>query len=300
MRWRKVGLIFDPERRNAWMHSHATMPMAVLQRANSFRVYCSGRDIEGRSQVGYFELDLSDKPVVTRVHDEPVFQFGELGAFDDRGVLNSCFLRVGSAIYMYYVGVATSTTVPFRNYTGLAISDDGGDTFRRHSRGPILPPDEIDPFLTPLAFVMPENAGYTMWYTSGVRWTMENGAPKHYYHIKRARSADGITWQKKGEISIDFIGEEYAIARPWVVRDADGYRMWYSYRGNAYRIGYAESQDGISWMRKDDLGGLGPSNESWEDHMVCYASVFDHGGRRYMFYNGNEYGKGGVGLAVLE
>jgi hypothetical protein len=31
-----------------------------------------------------------------------------------------------------------------------------------------------------------------------------------------------------------------------------------------------------------------------------YAAVFDCGGRRYMLYNGNGYGRSGFGLALLE
>ena len=50
--------------------------------------------------------------------------------------------------------------------------------------------------------------------------------------------------------------DEYAISRPCVVRDADGYRMWFAARGDRYRIGYAESDDGIEW-RRDDAPTLG-------------------------------------------
>jgi hypothetical protein len=34
--------------------------------------------------------------------------------------------------------------------------------------------------------------------------------------------------------------------------------------------------------------------------MIEYPFVFDHDGHRYMLYNGNEYGKSGFGLAVLD
>ena len=34
--------------------------------------------------------------------------------------------------------------------------------------------------------------------------------------------------------------------------------------------------------------------------MVEYPCVFDWNGRRFMLYNGNDYGRTGVGLAVLE
>jgi hypothetical protein len=33
---------------------------------------------------------------------------------------------------------------------------------------------------------------------------------------------------------------------------------------------------------------------------VCYPCVFDHGGDRFLLYNGNAYGRTGFGLARLE
>jgi hypothetical protein len=34
--------------------------------------------------------------------------------------------------------------------------------------------------------------------------------------------------------------------------------------------------------------------------MIEYSFIFDHAGQRYMLYNGNGYGKTGIGLAVLD
>jgi hypothetical protein len=74
--------------------------------------------------------------------------------------------------------------------------------------------------------------------------------------------------------------------------------MWYSYRGESYRTGYAESQDGINWQRKDEEAGIDVSPSGWDSEMIAYAHVFNHRGKRYMLYNGNGYGKTGIGLAV--
>ena len=138
-----------------------------------------------------------------------------------------------------------------------------------------------------------------MWYVSGVRWEMVNGRPRHFYHIKYAESPDGVDWRREGVVCIDFLDGEYAIARPSVVHDRDGYRMWYCSRGEAYRIGYAESHEGKRWQRRDEVGGLPASTTGWDSEMTAYPFVFDHAGTRYMLYNGNKFGKTGIGLAVL-
>jgi hypothetical protein len=76
--------------------------------------------------------------------------------------------------------------------------------------------------------------------------------------------------------------------------------MWYSYRGDAYKIGYAESCDGKKWERLDAQVGITTSASGWDSEMIEYPFVFDHKGHRYMLYNGNDYGRTGFGLAILE
>jgi len=112
--------------------------------------------------------------------------------------------------------------------------------------------------------------------------------------------------------------DPYMCSSPWVLRDegrwrmwyvsslgwkaqsaGPPHRMWYSHRGSAYRIGYAESSDGLTWERKDRQVGIDVSPAGWDSDMVEYACVFDHGGLRHMLYNGNGYGESGIGHAVL-
>jgi hypothetical protein len=78
--------------------------------------------------------------------------------------------------------------------------------------------------------------------------------------------------------------------------------MWYSVRSRAapYRIGYAESPDGLSWNRKDDQVGIHRSEDGWDAEMICFPAVIDVCGKRLMFYNGNQHGATGFGVAVLE
>jgi hypothetical protein len=76
--------------------------------------------------------------------------------------------------------------------------------------------------------------------------------------------------------------------------------MWYCYRGDYYRIGYAESDDGRHWTRLDEQAGIQVSESGWDAEAICYPSVFEAKGQRYMLYNGNRYGRSGFGIAVLE
>src|SRR5262249_17940950 len=153
-----------------------------------------------------------------------------------------------------------------------------------------------DPFLNTAPYVLHDAGQWRMYYVSGVGWAHKD-LPR--YNIKHATSHDGYDWLRDGLVCIDFSGPgENALARPWVVKSDGLYRMWFSHRGDAYRIGYAESDDGLTWRRDDRRGGLDPAAQGWDSEMVEYAAVVEHDGARFMFYNGNNYGYDGIGLAL--
>ena len=42
------------------------------------------------------------------------------------------------------------------------------------------------------------------------------------------------------------------------------------------------------------------SKKGFDNEMICYSAVMKINGKLVMFYNGNNFGDTGVGLAVLE
>jgi len=184
---------------------------------------------------------------------------------------------------------------------GLAVSTNKGLTFDRVSRAPILKLTDEEPFAILTApCVLKTEDSWRMWYVSGVEWVHPD-LPR--YNIKHAESENGISWRQSGTVCIDFKSPaEAAIARPCVLYEEERYKMWYSYKTEttSYRIGYAESGDGLNWERKDEKTGIRTSESGWDSEMVEYAFVFNHLDSTYMLYNGNEYGANGIGLAILE
>jgi hypothetical protein len=232
------------------------------------------------------------------VSADPVLVPGAIGAFDDSGVTTSCLVADGDRQLLYYTGWSLGVTVPFYLHVGCAVGRDGSE-FERVSSAPLLERNEVDPYLTASPWVLIDDGRWRMWYVSGTGWELKDGALRHSYHVKYAESGDGISWERRGIVCIDFRGEEeYAISRPCVVKDGDLYRMWFSARGDAYRIGYAESGDGVRWERKDEDAGIQSSGD-WDSEMQAYPAIVDHRGTRYLLYNGNDYGRTGIGWAVL-
>lgn len=302
IRWAKRGLLIGPPFLHDWAQSHAMLPCVEPVGGNRFRLYYGSRDADNRSHVARAHLVAEGQTLsVEHVESEPVLGPGELGAFDQDGVTPACLVIDGDRRWLYYGGWCRAETVPFLTYVGLAVSDDGGQTFQRVSRAPILERTDLDPFLTGSPAVLREGQQWRMWYSSGTRWIREDGEAKHYYHIRYAESADGVAWDRRGDVCIDFEEpDEYAIAKPCVRRVDGGYAMWYCYRGDVYRLGYAESHDGVKWQRSDQNAGLNPSDSGWDSEMIAYPWVFQHAGVLFMLYNGNGYGRSGIGYAVAD
>jgi predicted GH43/DUF377 family glycosyl hydrolase len=214
-------------------------------------------------------------------------------------------IKVDDKIYMYYIGWNLGVTVPFRNSIGLAISSDNGETFNKKYKGPILDRTKDEPHFVASNHVIFHEGVFKMWYLSCIKWEKIENEIRHYYHIKYAISQDGINWERNNRVAIDFIYEnEYAISVPRVILEDGMFKMWYSYRGgpesSKYRIGYAESLDGENWKRKDDSLSFVLSGENWDKDMICYPFLFMHDKSKYMLYNGNDYGKTGIGLFQLK
>jgi hypothetical protein len=310
MKWIKRGLIFRPERKYDWMMSHAQVPLAEKVDHNVLRIYFGTRDRFNRTVTTFIEVQIDNPSNVLYTHDRPVLGLGELGCFDDSGAMPSCIVKVDRLKYLYYTGWNIGTTVPYRNSIGLAISQDDGLTFSRPYLGPILDRTFLEPHFCATPFVLVENGRWRMWYLSCIKWEIYKNKPEPFYHIKYAESTDAIHWERRGIVCIDFNSpREAGIVRPSIIREDGVYRMWYSYRGHGdyrtnktdtYRIGYAESQDGIKWARKDEIVGIDVSEAGWDSEMVCYGYVYEHDGRKYMIYNGNGFGKSGFGYAILE
>lgn len=263
-------------------------------------IYITGRDTSNRSLIGRVEMALEESPRIINISSDPVLSVGSLGAFDENGVSYPCLVTHDDRLYLYYTGWMPTVLTPFQNHLGLAIQQEDG-TFERVSRAPILERTNEDYLSVGSVYALRGYNHWQMWYTSFVHWGTAPAEPKHRYIIKYATSADGIHWNRENKICINIEREgEHSICRPTVYKNGDLYHMWYSCRGEYYRIGYAYSEDGISWQRADIDAGLSLSETGWDCGSQAYPNVFEHGGYLYMLYCGNDYGREGLGLARLK
>jgi hypothetical protein len=285
--------------------SHGSHPCALHYHDDIFIVAFTRRDPQQRSHIflSYARVDAGIMSLV----GEPTLAlgYGSPGTFDCDGVISVCLIAHRGVIYLYYVGWQNLPDTLWSCDTGRAILDPGALTLIREFPGPVLGRDKHNPlFAAATAFHVTGDIWRT-WYNSGVRWERTADGWRHYYGIHYAESRDGIDWTCRPGMCIPFADDyEYAFGRPSVYYLDGTYYMWFAHRATrdiaTYRIGFASSADGYTWLRNDALAGLDVAPQGWDSEMICYPYVFAHHGLMYMLYNGNGYGRTGFGLAVME
>jgi hypothetical protein len=313
--WRKLGKVFTPQEvtRRPWMAEFAQAP-ATLVFDDFVRVYFSCRpapDERGQyvSYAAYVDLDRADLSRVVAVADRPILELGRLGAFDEFGTYPVSVARDGPDVIAYYGGWTRCESVPFDVAIGCARSVDGGRTFTRLGDGPVLGPALDEPFVISGPKIRRFGDTWYLFYIAGRKWKIVAGRPEPVYRIRMATSRNGVDWSRR---NVDLIetrleGDE-AQASPDVTFVGGRYHMFFCYRrsedyrgrANGYRIGYASSPDLTTWTRDDGQAGIDVSDHGWDSEMISYPHVFDLDGRTYLAYLGNQVGRGGFGLAVLD
>lgn len=300
MRWEKLGLVYVARGEQPWAISHAYIPTAWLVAPDRIRVYAAFLDGAGVGRVGFADVAADDPRRVLRISREPALDIGEPGTFDDNGVAPLCLVHDGQRLRLYYLGFQAGVKVRYTMFVGLATSDDG-ERFQRHARVPVLDRSDAELFVRSAANVHREGAAWKMWYVAGDRWIDVGGKQVPTYNVRYLESQDGVTWPSSGKLVLDLEDDEFGLGRPFVLREGGLYRMWYSSRrlSRGYRLRYAESANGLDWIRRDAALGIDVSESGWDSEMICCSCVLNTSFGTYMFYNGNNYGQTGFGVAVL-
>lgn len=317
MRWIRLGKIFDPTEHSLanGCAQFAQSPQALVF-DDFVRIYFSTRavDTNGKflSHIAFVDMRKNLRDVI-RVADRTVIPLGGLGCFDEHGIFPMNVLRVGDDVYGYTCGWNRRVSVSVDTAIGLAISRDDGLSFQRIGDGPVLAQSLHEPCLVGDGFVQQIDGRFHMWYIFGTGWKRQtpDAAPDRTYKIGHATSPDGIQWHKEEarQIIADRLGADESQALPTVVRIDSRHHMFFCYRQTfdfranrerGYHIGHAWSDDLVNWTRDDDTPRMDLPEGEWDSDMQCYPNVFECEGRVYMLYNGNQFGRLGFGLAVLE
>jgi hypothetical protein len=301
LKWEKKGLVFRTAKDGVggWMNNSALTPTPFRISDDVIRVYAGFRDSSGVSRIGYTDVLAADPSTIVAISRRPVLDIGRDGCFDDNGVILGDVVGVPDGIYMFFVGFQLVAKAKFLAFTGLAKSVDGGDTFARLSAAPILDRGPGQTTIGAIHSAIPDRGLWKIWYACGDGWEYINGRPYPQYHIRYVETDDLFAMPRGGAVCLQPQAGEYRIGRPRVYRMAGKYTMYFT-KGTIsgeYFPGIAYSANGIDWVRRDDELGISLDSSGWDSRMLCYPALIQHRDAILMFYNGNDMGVDGFGVA---
>ena len=294
--WQKKGKIFSKH----WCQ----LPVVDNTYDNFLRIYYSQR-IDNKSYPMFFDALKSNPSIIINENKNYLLPLGNLGAFDQAGVMPTEIITYNDKKYLYYIGWSNRKDVPYFNTIGLAISEDNGETYKKFSTGPVFGCSYKEPGYTGTIKIIIENNIWRAWYLSCRNWEEINGIVEPFYDIKYAESNNGIDWEPLNKTCIHLDEDFAGVSQASVLKIKNKYHMFFSARkktdyrtniNNSYRIFEADSDDGINWLY-NKTPALNISNSGWDSTMVEYPYVIYDNNTYYMFYNGNGFGKEGIGYA---
>lgn len=225
--------------------------------------------------------------------------------FDFGGIERPMVIIDGANSYkMYYTGKGMVSGTPETRV--LYASSSNGINWTADHDTPLIGvggPGAFDEKHTGFCWVIKDGTTYKMWY-SGNNYSAPDGPG---WQVGYAESANGTTWVKYGSnpVLLRGTGDDWdadGLGAPTVIKDGTLYKMWYVGWNDAqgtYGIGYAESPDGISWVKYNNPSNNGnppfansdpvltPGNAgSWDSYEAEMPSVIKEGGVYRMWYYG--------------
>lgn len=300
--WEKIGPIVEPFKTTIpWIGSHAGSAFAMpTNHVDIFDLYVTGRDSQNRSQIGKLKIQFKNYKQIEIVdfQDSPILVHGVKGQFDADGVAYPWIVTMpDQELYLYYVGWQIDSIYGFKNTIGLAKKPRNSNIFLKNSHNPILPISSQTPMGTGSCSVYFEQGCWEMYYTHFREWDQSNKIAVPNYTIGYAQSTNGLDWiVKKDNLIRNF--QLPRSCRPNLIKTKQEANMWFCARQDQYMI-YQSKYDANKMELSTPTLDLEPSkNSTWDSESVAYPHIFNHKNKRYMIYCGNEYGKGGLGIAI--
>lgn len=306
MKWQKKGFICSSETLDLpWYKKNTMVPLPYLISEERLRIFITMCDAQNVGRIGYIDVDPQEPSTIIGYSNEPVLDIGEPGTFSDSGVLTSSLLQFDDKLFLYYSAYQACAKVPYLIFSGVAVSKDGGNSFTNLSHAPILDRVNDEIYVRSSPVVLKEQNGFRVWYSSdsGSGWINAGDKTRPCYDMKQITTTSPIDWPRSpGSTCIPLQNkDEHGITKATIWKEDGFYKAIYAVRSlsKGYRLGYAESSDGISFERKDDLVGIDVSETGWDSEMITFPERFLYKDRTYLFYCGNHYGMAGMGYAEL-
>ncbi|MGW8317526.1 MAG: hypothetical protein ACWGNV_18155, partial [Bacteroidales bacterium] len=265
---------------------------SVIFTDNSYMMWYSAWSASDIEAVG---LATSEDGITwTRNGNNPVFEIGPEGSWDDTYVSCGDVTLVNDTFHMWYTGWTGTWN---QSAIGHAYSIDGIN-WTRDPENPVLTLEmegSIDNGWIWIDEVVFDGDYLHMWYAAADMDLQEG-------YVGHATSIDGSQWTVDPSNPAILPGNpedwDYPVVGfTGVVFDGSIFHMWYAGGNNdpshIYDIGYATSTDGSNWDKYAGNPVMVKGPGSWDAASVFAPNVIDSAGSNYkMWYNGRPLGGG--------
>lgn len=295
--FQRIGKIFDPKEfsTDAGYLSHAANPVVLKINESIYRIFFNSRDLDQRSSVYSVDFNFESKTLVPDSFREQLLLSNSFHYFRDGVSLGSHFELDGK----HWIGFMGWVNPPSEHWFGTIgkFRLDSDYNFEYIEPNPWFDLSPIDPISLSYPAVYFSKDVMHVWYGTTMAWDGGNGEMVHI--LKEKVSRDYINFVNS-ERQVEWkTGQSQAFSRPSITPLKDKFLMAYSVRGNLtkYRIGVGVIEEEAKCITQ--IATFSTSLSNWENEMVEYPYLVSYEDETYMFYNGNGYGKSGIGLAKI-
>jgi len=292
-------LLIDSEKlffRNVKLN-YASNPTAILIGDSQLRIYFNSRNFQNRSSI--YSIDFFPKRLDPNYESVALqHRYGEDNSYFSHGISVGQLFAFDGERRLSFMGWKNYKDRHWEGRIGYIPLDADGNLTEIAIR-PWMDLDQVDPLSLSYPAFFQDQDSKSIWYGSTLTWDAGNGEMVHV--LKEAIISSDGKIIKRNKIMPYILGSAQAFSRPAIVKIGTNFLMAYSYRGNTskYRIGFMQLGN---FSSASHLSGIPPfltSNNAWESEMVEYPSFFNFNDRLYMLYNGNSFGKTGIGIVEV-
>ena len=264
---------------------HAQLPTPIYIGNGIIRMYYSTK-IQKKSYIRFF--DLCEKTLRQVSKDYLALKPGPKNTFSCDGVMPSCIVtqEETNEKFLFFTGWSLEKKVPYSHAIGICKIKKNGK-LKNLSSEPILSKSQFDPCLVNSACVWKnkKQKKWLMLYSSGRGWIDDYPV----YDIRKAEchsSSPLGPWIPMDQCVISHNIKDEAISRVWKHKNFFYYSLRTKYSNYSIKK--------TNMLKKYELK---LEKNSWDEEMQCYPAIYERLKYKYLFYNGNNYGKTGICVA---
>jgi hypothetical protein len=278
--------------------TYISNPVVVSIDTHICRLFFNSRDKNNRSEVYSVDFDVRNFSLIKGSFKMQLAVSEATPDYCRDGISLGSYFNIDSKSFIGFMGWKVPKDLHWVGEVGLLEIDKKWNV-SGISKSPWIPVSDSDPISLSYPAVSHVLGESFVWYGTTKSWDFGNGEMLHIIE-KSLIQSDGSTSKTGDKIEFE-IGSAQAFSRPTYINFKGRNLIGYSVRGNRdkYRIGIREVIESGCSSKFGRVEYFTSGIEDWENQMVEYPYFFKHEDSLYMFYNGNSFGKTGVGVCKV-